>query len=119
VRASYLAKQVFRRVVAKGCSGQVEGNSYNVAAALVRQNVMVQTRAQQALISQAARSRSPPVPGRLFSPEMVGCPFVARHTSQAANQRCRRVIARHWAGLVPQRGIAAALPRGARLRLWR
>lgn len=107
------------RRVARGCSVQVGGTGYNVATALVRQIVMVQTGAQQALMSQGGRTRSPPFPGRLSSPEMVGVPIVARHASQATNQRCRRVIARHWAGLVPQRGIAAALPRGPELRLWR
>jgi hypothetical protein len=51
--------------------------------------VTVQIRDQQVLIRQGGR-------------------IVARHTRQAANQRCRQVIAGHWAGLVPQRAIEAA-----------
>jgi transposase len=88
-RPSYLAEQEFSRRVAKDCCVQVEGNWYSVPAALVRQNVTVQIRDQQVLIRQGGR-------------------IAARHTRQAANQRCRQVIAGHWAGLVPQRSIEAA-----------
>jgi hypothetical protein len=87
-RPSYLAEQEFSRRVARDCCVQVEGNWYSVPAALVRQSVTVQIRDQQVLIRQGGR-------------------IVARHTRQAANQRCRQVIAGHWAGLVPQRAIDA------------
>jgi hypothetical protein len=88
-RPSYLTEQEFSRHVARNCCVQVEGNWYSVPAALVRQKVTVQIHDQQVLIRQGGR-------------------IVARHIRQAANQRCRQVIAGHWAGLVPQRAIEAA-----------
>ena len=50
-KPSYLAEQEFSRRVAKDCCVQVEGNWYSVPAALVRQNVMVQIRDQQAQVA--------------------------------------------------------------------
>jgi hypothetical protein len=74
----------------------------------VRQNVTVQIRDQQVLIRQGGRIGVPTISGPTSRPGNGGVPLVARHTRQAANQRCRQVIAGHWAGLVPQRSIEAA-----------
>ncbi|QEY31242.1 IS21 family transposase [Synechococcus sp. RSCCF101] len=88
-KPSFLAEREQKRVVAKDCCIQLEGNWYSAPQQLIGQRITAQVRHQTVRLLHRGR-------------------IVAEHPLQSANHRCRQVIRSHWQGLLPAEQLQQA-----------